>query len=371
MGNLNFNNFNNLQELIIFPNFGQEKGLWNMLMNIYTSKKSGFDEKCLQNLINLKKLDLTYFVNDYPYSFTGEYLLNLKNLTELKLYNINIEEKYLQELTQLKSLSLNFCKSIKNIDFLNNLVNLTSLTLYCIKIENNIINLQNLQNLQQLYLVGLYLHNIEVKFPSNIIELDVMDTEIEDTYIQNLQNNLKSLYISYHFNIVNNCLQNFINLTTLTVDNTINENLSFLKYLINLKQLQLKSCGILNFDKNLQSLQFLHINRCLDLTDKGLKHLINLKRVIICNCKKLNGSCLKYFTKLQYLTTDIAILDIHLKNCKSLIKFAFINYNNLQECESFTDFKIKGYNNINNTWIIGANEKKKLLPPVNCSLTEE
>ncbi|KAL9657778.1 hypothetical protein ABK040_013609 [Willaertia magna] len=169
-----------------------------------------------------------------------------------------------------------------------------------------------------------------------------MSTEITDIQLQN--NNLQTLqklFIGSEFNFNGNSLQNFTNLTNLTIgdydNNTENDNYQYyinfenLKYLNNLKELTLNLCGLQFFYENLKTLQKLNIYECHCLDDESFQNLINLKYLNIFDCKNINGSCLQYFKEsLQNLSTNIPLLDIHFKNCNNLQNFSLTNYSNLE-----------------------------------------
>ncbi|KAL9650848.1 hypothetical protein ABK040_001898 [Willaertia magna] len=151
------------------------KYLINLKMLSFVPNKETFKEEYLQNLSN----NLESLCLNKPYiksNFSGIYLNQLINLKELDISNTNIEDKYLINLNNLKSLTLNKCEKFTGECFLN-LINLTELNIYKINISeiylNNLINLKilnfsdcnkiifgkfllNMNNLQQLTLYHDY-----------------------------------------------------------------------------------------------------------------------------------------------------------------------------------------------------------------------
>ncbi|KAL9649492.1 hypothetical protein ABK040_000731 [Willaertia magna] len=106
-----------------------------------------FKEEYLKDLTLLKLLKFEVDYDDeekIEINFTGKYLNNLENLTELIIPHSKVEDKYLIELTKLKTLDVSNCKTITG-ECLLNLNNLQKLN-----INNTNIHERYLQNLNYL-----------------------------------------------------------------------------------------------------------------------------------------------------------------------------------------------------------------------------
>ncbi|KAL9658251.1 hypothetical protein ABK040_012510 [Willaertia magna] len=123
-----FYHLNNLQQLIFTPN-------------------KEFKEEYLQYLQNLKSLTIFNYRDRKMEHFRGTYLKYCKNLTELIIPNTNVIDYNLKDLKNLKILNVSECKLLTG-EFLLNLINLQDLKIDETNIkEEYLINLINLKKL--------------------------------------------------------------------------------------------------------------------------------------------------------------------------------------------------------------------------------
>ncbi|KAL9653391.1 hypothetical protein ABK040_002027 [Willaertia magna] len=221
-------------------------------IKIRTVPKS-FVEKDLENFTNIVK-----FNAPYVYNITGKYLGNNLNLTKLFVMGTQINDKYILNLNKLKRLSLIKCKNITGECLQKNFMkNLTELRLS----ETNVPEkyLTNFKQLKILYfsccnITGDYLKNL-----TTLTKLYVSQTNIRDECLIKLKQ-LTHLDVSHCKFITGECLLHLNNLQHLYINDT-NIKEEYLIHLVTLKELCIKNCP------NIINGQFLLKNKKITFID--------------------------------------------------------------------------------------------------------
>ncbi|KAL9645776.1 hypothetical protein ABK040_003508 [Willaertia magna] len=365
--------FNFFNEMLLFKNRSIE--LTNKLPNyIFKLKKLVLDvpgnNNCnlLQKFTNLKVLK-TNGIKD-------KHLLHLpETLEELYIDMVCVfNETSLSKLKHLKTLEISYCDEVRN-EWLKDLNNLTNLNInQCINING-----ECLQYFTQLKTLK-FIHNSKIKDSQlyHLNNLTKLKLNIENALNRNISGDcfkyfkqLSSLNISGCKNIIDDCLVHLNNLMSLNILYCNKINGSCLQYL---KQLQKLSISITENNyktfepnlKNLVNLKYLkivfHINQTMDssflqnfikletlklkshyefkLNETDLINLINLKYLNI-NMhnnkeKSINGSCFKFLTKLEQLTSNLAFENKYYKYLTNLRKLKLMSVDELHLNDEFT-----------------------------------
>ncbi|KAL9652041.1 hypothetical protein ABK040_000382 [Willaertia magna] len=335
-------------------NFDSLLKIENLVLNANFLYDYNFDEKCLQNLTTLRKLSIFELAN--ASGFTGKYLKNLTNLIKLSSINTDLNEKYLQNVKQLETLILSNCENV---------------TGECLHI---------FQNLKTLIVDDIKIINCK-ELPNSLTYLKLDSSEASDNIIKNLIN-LKTLDLGREKKIIGNCLQNLNKLERLTISYCTNLKGKYLTSLDNntlkilcLAGLKVKGKHLLH----LTNLTGLRIDNIAKVNDNGLKHFINLE-CFFCSLN-IDGSCLKYFTKLKKLwLINSFVKDEDLRECKDLEYFEIKNFSQLegdflnylknlrfitigdykmQQDETFNEFKSRVISDITDNNNLKDKKKKK------------
>ncbi|KAL9657234.1 hypothetical protein ABK040_011456 [Willaertia magna] len=313
----------NLGNLIV-----KDAGNLNLLQN-FTKLKSlsiknmEINEKYLQNLIQLEKLKLqTENIN-----LTNLKFPNLRKLS-LNLTNVEMTDDFVKNLTQLTCLKLKLSDEI-NFDWLTCLINLKELKLCCETLNCNF--LQNLINLEHLTING---NNCKVT-DENLINL----TKLKKLKLYNFHR--KSPFEG-------NCFKYFINLEKFSCD-SLQIKEENLKYLTTLKKLKLNKQNINSgkFLKYLTQLEQLKFELEESFKEKYLKNLNNVKYLNVKNSETFTGQNLINLTNLTKLNVSYTnINDEHLVGLQNLKSLNLNVCNNitgtcLQKLINLTDLKIE------------------------------
>ncbi|KAL9652056.1 hypothetical protein ABK040_000397 [Willaertia magna] len=185
--------------------------------------------------------------------------------------------------------------------------------------------------------------------------------------------NLKTLELCGEDNFIGNSLQNLNKLERLFIINCTNLKGEYLTYVDNntLKLLNLVGLNINGkYLLHLTNLISLRIDRISEIYDNDLTHFTNLEYFV--SDLNINGSCLKYFTKLKKLwLINSFVKDEDLRECKDLEYFEiknfsqlegdFLNYlknlrfinigdYNMQQDETFNEFKSRVMNDVTDNY---------------------
>ncbi|KAL9645156.1 hypothetical protein ABK040_002359 [Willaertia magna] len=205
---------------------------------------------------DLQDLCLTYLNLSYPNNnsiINGSCLLKLQNLTFLNISGSLIEDKYLQNLKQLKQLECTECCNI---------------TGECL----------------------LYLTNLEILNINNSSNNFSSKTELKDKYFVNLKK-LKILNVNSTKSITGECLLYVTNLEILNIQFNQNVKDEYFNNLICLKELNIYGCNKIK--------EYLHIGKT-KVKDEHLQNLKNLKELYAKNCHYLiTGTFLLNMNKLR------------------------------------------------------------------------
>ncbi|KAL9648807.1 hypothetical protein ABK040_003740 [Willaertia magna] len=348
-------NLNQLKKLSIFDNYSITDDSLNELINLEEFYINGcsFTGICLQNFTNLKILDIT------DSNIKDDFLLNLNNLKELKLYNCrNILGNCLQNLIKLEHLSIQTCSNITNINqYLNNLTNLKYLKIYFCSSDEFLTSnsLQNLTNLEYLEIRGKEFYDKDF---CNLTKLKTLKINKIDCF--ELEEMLTGAFLPYltnleildcNFIVEEKYCKNLKHLKTLSLwglDNIISEDLSYLK---NIKTISLFS-SLSNHQEDITGECLINMINLTRLQVIGTKikdeHLINLtklKYLDVSDCKNIIGDCLFNLCQLEELKiSGTNIKDEHLENLinlKELHAFECVNLNsgkfllNMNELNTF------------------------------------
>ncbi|WP_411678844.1 leucine-rich repeat domain-containing protein [Clostridium thailandense] len=190
----------------------------------------------IENLVNLKSLDLTYSQVEDISELKG-----LKNLEELWLYDNKITDiSALKDLTNLKNLQL-YGNQITDIPSLRGLTNLEYIDLGNNKIHD-ITLLKELHNLKELNLVYNNITDVSsLKELTNLNSLNLDNNNITDISPLGKLSNLKKLSLSSNKTTDISPLKGLINLNSLVLDDNNITDISPLKGLTNLNYLVLGS----------------------------------------------------------------------------------------------------------------------------------
>ncbi|KAL9656391.1 hypothetical protein ABK040_005157 [Willaertia magna] len=299
----------------------------NNLKCLNISKMLNIDENTFKELPNLNIIELKISYN----IVIGEWIKNFTKLKILKLQNIqfiNNEEQFIGTLINLEEIDLNNCTFLNSFRFLQNLINLKIIT-----ISNNnfdkgvsitdedIVNLKDLRKIT--FTTNVYSNNIIGTSFINLTNLEELNGNFNNLNEENLKYliNLKRLDL-YNYNFLNGASFKYLkNLETLYCDSEFNEN-----YLLDLPSLTFldisfneKFTGQYTF--NLNNLRDLRAS-CTSLEDKYLMELKSLQHADLCDCKNITGECFLYLTNLLTLNIKNTNVDDkylgHLINVKHL-----------------------------------------------------
>lgn len=206
----------------------------------------------------------------------------------------------------------------------------------------------------------------------NYTEADLTNNPIYIEEIQTIEDN-------YNINFTNEELYNAIKetigteitigslreITSLSLSNLTNTDLTDLKYLINLESLTIDGfpldCNYLKYNHNLKTLKILNSNSC------NLTYLPNSITKLQC----INGSIADGTLFVPYNTTDLRIAgtifsNMKLKNPKNLTIFSFdsfsiLDLNEIKECENLLTCNISYSPNIRNANVLATLPNLKIL----------
>lgn len=306
-------------------------------------------EKHLNTTINYydKNNDIIDLRNKNTFSVDSNFNVNGLNLRGNKINDIS----FLENFTQITSLSLQANNEITNYEYIENLYLLKHLNLA----ENGITDISFIKNLT--FLTELILDR------NSLENIDILENLTDLEYLKLWQNKISDIKVLKHLknlrhlnlwdNKINDItpIKDLINLTNLDLDSNLIINISSLKQLTNLSTLYLDSNHIqditpLRFLKKLKLLDISY-NKILDFSIfeeiDSLNHLTiagnNINDIsFLKNLKKLNKldisfnqitdlSSIKDLTSITHLNlSENKILDI--ANLKFLKKLIYLNLDN-------------------------------------------
>ncbi|KAL9645767.1 hypothetical protein ABK040_003499 [Willaertia magna] len=298
-------------------------------------KDSQLNKNCLSKLTQLKKLSLRYCKFNEDLSLPN-HLNNLKldnyaendylifcNMNQLKhLENLTVtvcKKDYLKELTNLKKLKIHIEKSVDS-SFLRNLTNLEYLNITSERILDQ--DFKNLTKLKYLKIKGFFSGQLIDYLPS-LEELHCNFNKIEnDAYLKNVER----LSLVGRYEPID--LKQFTNLVSLNISSSVDFNGECFLHLINLESLNMASCDTYKIKDehfiNLKKLKSLNISYCNGITGKCFKYLTQLK-TLYAEKSEVKEEYLKYLQNIEKL---------YLTHCNQIVKGEFLlNMNRLNELE--------------------------------------
>jgi len=264
------------------------------------------------DIINIIYSNLNY-IDIFEFSYTNKYFYNIykDNRKYIKSSSIIDYDVLLNNnlFDIFKDVKIKFNQRAHKLNS-ENIYN----NIYSAIITEDINQILNYKNLKLLTVFNRTINNLNIiQSMFNLTKLDISYTDIDDiTFVSGLVN-LKYLDINY----------------------TKIKDLSPLKHLVNLKTLNIIKINVNTFDifKNMILLENLIMYNCTfenDLNYDNLKYLVNLKELNIANTVKFNFSYLTSLTRLTRLCiscTDITDIEplSYLVNLKKLYMVSIFN----------------------------------------------
>lgn len=265
----------------------------------------------ITNIDHLKNLE--YLKATYDCNITDAHIINLTNLTTLKIF-MNPKIGNVSQLTKLKTLYLNHDSRI--IRDIGGLINLTELNTEC---NDKLLGIDMLTNLKILYMTD------------NNANLNGLT-------------NLETLHLGYNEHITN--LNHLVNLKHLYLKNgnfpTVNPGID---KLTNLEFLNISHNMFINDLNSLVNLNTLIANECDNITDESIKKLVNLTRLEI-NYSQIKN--VNHLTKLEILSMYGNDKIIEISNLERLSSLNFGGKDNKisnLELNKLTNLKILSISN--------------------------
>ena len=303
-----------LKELSIRDMSKGTKGNLNQEIVYYLGQRGeSLDYTPISFCINLEKLDINFL-------YSIELIQNLINLKKLYLQSDSIEDiSVLTNFVNLKKLKLSI--NAKNIEAIKYLTNLEMLYIYDSYLSD-ISALSNLKNLKELYLPSSPIEELELLKELKNLEILILSNNYCLNDISPLSNctNLKNLDISKTEITDISSIKSLTKLEELNLEKDWNlsesikkqlTNISNLSNLVNLKKLNLRGWNIIDITplKSLINLKELDISSNRNISDISvLKNLINLEILDISALSLKNIEPLKGLIKLRKL--DLSFNDL-------------------------------------------------------------